>query len=572
MNQKEKQRSGFGVMAGLIGMIKPLLGVMIAALTMGTAGNLCATFITVLGAYGVLNAVSAVGGVPMQTAFGEWLPFSVVCILMIVFAVIRAVLKYAEQACNHYIAFKLLARIRDKIFAALRTLTPAKLEGRERGNLISLITSDVELLEVFYAHTISPIAIAVLTSALMVAYIGHGSFLLGLLALAFYLLVGLVVPVINGKLGAEKGQIYRNLFGKLNTVILDNLRGMREILQYGQADVRKEKMLEQTGHLNRTSRKLKNLESTQAAITNTAILAGGGIMLLAACALTVRGELTFADALLKTVAMMSSFGPTAALSSLSNNLHQTLASGNRVLNLLEEQPLVEEIEKGAAFENGSLKASEVSFAYPQNPKELILNSYSEVFEKGKIIGVLGKSGCGKSTLLKLFMRFFEADSGSLSYHGTDVNAITTSDLRRHISYVTQETYLFHDTIENNIRLAKADATAEEIVDACKKASIHEFIQNLPNGYQTKLSELGDSLSGGEKQRIGIARAFLHDADILLLDEPTSNLDSLNEAVILRALLREKEDKTIILVSHRKSTLGIADRVHKMQRQPGHETS
>lgn len=283
-------------------------------------------------------------------------------------------------------------------------------------------------------------------------------------------------------------------------------------------------------------------------------------MLIVSGLLAVQGKVAFTDALLATVAMMSSFGPTAALSSLSNNLHQTLASGNRVLSLLEEEPLVEEIKKGAPFRNGTLAATDVSFAYPNSRAEQVLRHYSATFERGKITGIVGPSGCGKSTLLKLFMRFFETDKGSLTYQGADVNTITTSELRSHVSYVTQETHLFLDTIENNIRVAKQDATLKEIISACKKASIHDFIMKLPKGYQTKLSELGDSLSGGERQRIGIARAFLHDGDIMFLDEPTSNLDSLNEAVILKALAEEKEDKTVVLVSHRKSTMGIADKV------------
>lgn len=564
MKNTEKQRSGFGVMLGLIGMIKPLMGFMILALTMGTIGNLCATFITVLGAYGVIEAIEAMSGnVSSLTETGLKLSTAGVCILMVVLAVVRAFLKYAEQACNHYIAFKLLARIRDMIFAALRRITPAKLEGREKGNLISLITSDVELLEVFYAHTISPIAIAILTSVIMVSYIGRGNWLLGFVAVIFYMLVGAVIPIMNGKMGEVKGSTYRKRMGSLNTIVLDNLRGMGEILQYNQAKARKEKLENQTRELNNTQKQLKDLESTQGAITNTIIMLGCGFMLLVSGLLIGKGEITFSQGLLATVAMMSSFGPTAALGSLSNNLHQTLACGNRVLNLLEEQPLVKDIKDGAPFKNGTLKATEVSFAYPENRGEKILNHYSTTFEKGKITGIIGPSGCGKSTLIKLFMRFFEADKGKLTYQGIDVNTITTSELRNHISYVTQETHLFQDTIENNVRIAKEDASLEEIILACKKASIHDFITKLPKGYQTRLSELGDSLSGGERQRIGIARAFLHNGDILFLDEPTSNLDSLNEAVILEALAKEKADKTVVLVSHRKSTMGIADRVIAM---------
>ncbi|WP_099469674.1 amino acid ABC transporter ATP-binding/permease protein [Konateibacter massiliensis] len=560
MKTEEKQRSGVKVMLGLIGMVKPLSLHMTAALVMGTIGNLCAVFITVLGTYGLLDIFSSIGGGTLEAGAKGAIGLKTVCIAMVLLAVVRAILKYAEQAFNHYIAFKLLARIRDMIFAALRRITPSKLEGKEKGNLISLITSDVELLEVFYAHTISPIAIAVLTSIVMISYIGRGNWIMGFIAAVFYLLVGAVVPLVNGKLGEKKGQIYRGLFAKLNTIVLDNLRGMGEILQYNQAGARREKMEKHSDSLNHTQKKLKDLESTQGSITNTVIQTGGAVMLIVSGLLAVQGKVAFTDALLATVAMMSSFGPTAALSSLSNNLHQTLASGNRVLSLLEEEPLVEEIKEGAPFRNGTLAATDVSFSYPNSREERVLSHYSATFERGKITGIVGPSGCGKSTLLKLFMRFFETDKGSLTYQGADVNTITTSELRSHVSYVTQETHLFLDTIENNIRVAKQDATLKEIISACKKASIHDFIMKLPNGYQTKLSELGDSLSGGERQRIGIARAFLHDGDIMFLDEPTSNLDSLNEAVILKALAEEKEDKTVVLVSHRKSTMGIADKV------------
>lgn len=558
-----KQQSGLIVMLGLIKMIKPLTGHMLLALLMGTLGNLCATFIPIVGAYGVLKIMELTGIIKVEAGTTLTLTLTTIVVLMLILALVRAILKYAEQACNHYIAFKLLARIRDMMFAALRRITPAKLEGKEKGNLIALITSDVELLEVFYAHTISPIAIAVLTSLVMIGYIGQGNWLLGLIALIFYLLVGVLVPAINGRLGEKTGQEYRMLMGKLNTTVLDNLRGLSQILQFNQEENRQQKLQNQTNQLNLIQKRLKDLEGIQGAVTNTIIMSGGAIMLLTCAFLSMKGEITFTKAVLASVAMMSSFGPTAALSALSNNLHQTLASGNRVLNLLKEEPLVKEIEHGVSFENGGLEAEEVTFSYPSNKEEVVLENYSATFEAGKITGIIGSSGCGKSTLLKLFMRFFETDAGSLSYQGKDVNVITTSELRKNISYVTQETHLFQDTIENNLRVAKQDASQEEMQQACKKASIDEFIQSLPNGYQTKLSELGDSLSGGERQRIGIARAFLHNGTILFLDEPTSNLDSLNEAVILQALSKEKEDKTVVLVSHRKSTMKIADQVIAM---------
>ena len=548
-----KKRSGFSVMCGLIGMIKPLLFYMFLAILMGCIGNLAASFITILGGYGLLTAIGENMGITMTQIF----------LLLLVLAVLRGILRYSEQACNHYIAFKLLARIRHKVFAALRKLAPAKLDGKEKGNLISILTSDIELLEVFYAHTISPIAIAVITSVFMSIFIGSFVPVLGIVALCFYMIVGAVIPYINGKFGREGGREYREKFGDLNAAVLDNLYGLDEILQYGKSDVRLDKMAERTKELEGISAKLKNKESYQRIVTDTVILAAGAVSVGICGYLFLNGSLSFEKGLIAVIALMSSFGPTAALSSLSNNLNQTLASGDRVLQLLEEEPEVVEVDKGTAFEYGDVKAENVTFAYQGERSNPILKDYNTVFQKNKIYGIHGKSGCGKSTLLKLLMRFYETDQGSIKYAGKNVNEIKTDSLRENVSYVTQETFLFQDTIENNIKVARADASREEVIEAAKKASIHEFIMTLPQGYDTKLSELGASVSGGEKQRIGIARAFLHDSSVIYLDEPTSNIDSLNEGIILKSLHQEKEGKTIVLVSHRKSTLGIADEILSM---------
>lgn len=545
MNQKK--RSGFQVMLGLIGMIKPLLGIMLLAILMGCIGNLMATFLTVLGGYGLLAVTGIYDGIPFRT----------VMILVLVFAVARGFLRYAEQACNHFIAFKLLARIRHQVFAALRRLCPAKLDGSQKGNLISIITSDIELLEVFYAHTISPVAIAVLTSVFMILYFASLHPLLAFPAFLVYLLVGLVIPLVNGRIGGADGKKYRDSFGALNAGVLDNLYGLEEIIQYDAKKVRMERMTFLTENLEKVNRKLKRSENVSRIVTDAAILFAGVFMALYAADLTRQGVIEGYESLIAVIAMMSSFGPTAALSSLSNNLHHTLASGNRVLDILEEEPLVEEVTDGTDSLDGEISCRQVEFTYPDT-QEKILDGFDAVFARGKIHGILGKSGCGKSTLLKLFMRFYETDAGKIAYGDTDVNDINTMALRSRISYVTQETFLFQDTIENNIKIGKPEATREEVVEAAKAASIHDFIESLPNGYETKLAELGDSVSGGEKQRIGIARAFLHRSDILFLDEPTSNIDSLNEGMILRALEQQKADKTILLVSHRKSTMGIAD--------------
>lgn len=588
--EKKRARSGVKVMAGLIGMIKPLLPFMFVAILMGCAGNLMATFITILGGFGVRQVLGLYQGMTLSHIF----------ILIAVFAVLRGILRYAEQASNHYIAFKLLAQIRHKVFAALRKLCPAKLDGSEKGNLISIITSDIELLEVFYAHTISPIAIAILTSGFMVWFIGRIHPAAGALAAVFYLIVGAVIPIVNGKRGAWNGRIYRDSFGKLNTVVLDNLYGLDEILQYGQQENRLREMNSQTERLEQKNQKLKMAENTQRIVTDGVILIAGVLMAAVCGHLAEQGTVSADQAMVAVIAMISSFGPTAALSALSNNLQHTLASGNRVLDILEEEPLVEDVLGGSTVCEGDISCEHVSFAYESALKKegrkgaqatlkekkraqsepieenkkgtqagsekslnFVLEDFDHTFEEHKIHGILGKSGCGKSTLLKLLMRFYETSGGDIRYGKTNVGEITTAALRSSISYVTQETFLFEDTIENNIKVAKEDATREEVVAAAEKAALHEFIQSLPDGYDTKLAELGDSVSGGERQRIGIARAFLHDGDMIFLDEPTSNIDSLNEGIILRSLDREKENKTILLVSHRKSTMAIADDVVAM---------
>lgn len=547
------ERNGVQVMAGLIGMVYPLLGIMAAAVLMGSLGNLMASFITISGSVLIGRTMGLFPQISSR----------VLVIVIVVFAVLRGILRYAEQASNHYIAFKLLARIRHRVFLALRQLAPAKLEGAEKGNLISIITSDIELLEVFYAHTISPIAIAVITSLVMIGFIGQFHWSLGVFAGICYLITGLLIPVVNSKMGQKYGREYRRLYGRLNTAVLDNLYGMNEILQYRQKEERMDKMNAYTKELEKVNHILKTWESFQRILTDSVILAAGIIMLLLSAGLSRQGVINGGEVMICTVAVMSSFGPTASLSALSNNLNQTLASGNRVLDLLKETPMVREIHSNVMVPDGDIQARNVTFSYKKGDQRedvALLNNLSAVFEKNKITGILGRSGCGKSTLLKLLMRFYETDAGAIEYGGRNVNDIDTKALRKHIAYVTQETFLFQDTIENNIKLANPEASREEVETAARKASIHEFICSLPLGYDTKLGALGESLSGGERQRIGIARAFLHNSDVILLDEPTSNIDSLNEGIILKSLSQVKEDKTIVLVSHRKSTMGIADHV------------
>ena len=561
-----KRRSALQIMGSLIGLVKPLLHIMLAAIILGTLGYLCAIFLTILAGqvivHGLLTGVAGMI-VPVDNMWLVFTPVKTIITVMIVIAVLRGILHYVEQYCNHFIAFKLLAIIRHKVFAALRKLCPAKLEGRDKGNLISIITTDIELLEVFYAHTISPIAIATLTSIIMVIFIGRYHWLAGVLALGAYLIVGVAIPMWNGKRGSQKGMEFRTNFGELNSFVLDSLRGLDETIQYGQGEKRKEQMTERSKNLSGMQEDLSKMEGSQRSFTNMVILLASFGMLALTIWLYDKGAMGFEGILTCTIAMMGSFGPVVALSSLSNNLNQTLASGERVLSLLEETPLVEEIPGDVETEHEfkGAEAENVTFAYGE---EVILDNYSLKLQPGKITGIHGASGSGKSTLLKLLMRFWDVQDGSVSVDGTDVRKIPTKHLRDMESYVTQETHLFHDSIANNIAIAKPGASREEIMEAAKKASIHDFIMTLPKGYDTEVGELGDTLSGGEKQRIGIARAFLHECPLILLDEPTSNLDSLNEGIILKSLKESAEKKTVVLVSHRVSTMNVADVVYEME--------
>lgn len=540
------KRSGFRVMTRLVGLVKPLAGFMALAILMGLIGHLCASFITILGGYAIL-----------QLSHPDFpLSLGLIFALAVLFALVRGILRYAEQACNHFIAFKLLALIRDKVFSALRRLCPAKLEGKDKGDLISIITSDIELLEVFYAHTISPICIAVLFGIVMVVFVGSYHWALGLLMAVAYLTVGLVIPVLTSHFSGSDGLHFRTKSGHLSAFVLDSLRGLSEIIQYGQGQARLDAMNRHTDSLSVDEAQLKRTAGQNTAVTNGVILLFDLAMLFLSARLC-----GFEGCLIATLTLMSSFGPVVSLAALGSTLQNTFAAGNRVLDILDETPLVEDISGQESTSFSGAEAQNVTFAYGD---ETILKDFSLSIPAGKITGIQGRSGSGKSTFLKLLMRFWQVQQGSIQISGKNVEDINTTDLREMEGFVTQETHLFHDSIRNNLRIAKLDATDEEIITACKQASVHDFIMSLPQGYDTEVGELGDTLSGGERQRLGLARAFLHDAPFLLLDEPTSNLDSLNEAVILKALDEARADRTVVLVSHRASTMGIADRVYTVE--------
>lgn len=544
-----KPRSNLSCMARLITLVGPLTGVMLLAITLGVLGFIAATLIPVLGGVGILSVLNHQDTLPL------------IFLVAALCALLRGVFRYGEQTCNHYIAFKLLAILRQKVFAALRRLAPAKLDGRDKGDLIPVITSDIELLEVFYAHTISPAAIALVMSLLTAAFLAWFHWAYGVLALLAYATVGILLPVLASGRSGDTGNRMRQKAGQLSAFVLDSLRGVDETIQYhGQAQ-RLGELEGRTDDLSRVQQDMSRITGTNTAVTHTVIWLYDLALLALGLVLLEQGQVNFGGVLVPLITLMSSFGPVVALANLGATLQSTFAAARRVLDILDETPVVEEVSGQSATRFHGAACEDLTFSYGG---ETILDGLTLDFPKGKVVGIVGRSGSGKSTLLKLLMRFWDRQSGEVTISDRDVRNINTSDLRSMQGYMTQDTDLFHDTILKNILLARPDATREEVEEACKKASIHDFILTLPQGYDTPVGELGDTLSGGERQRLGLARAFLHNAPFLLLDEPTSNLDSLNEAEILRSLHRERDQRTVILVSHRRSTMGIADQVHSVE--------
>ena len=549
---RNRHRSPFAIVRRLIVLVKPMLPIMLAAVIMGVAGHFCATFITIFGGFALLRAAGLPS--PVGTVGAAF-----VCIL--VFALLRGVLRYAEQASNHFIAFKLLALIRDKVFGALRRLTPAKLEGRDRGDLISLITADIEQLEVFYAHTISPVCIAVLCVLGMTGFVAGYHILPALVLLAGYLLVGAALPIWSARKGDRAAREYRQALADTNSDVLESLRGLRDTLQYQDTAARAAGIAAQSDVLGEKQTAMKHREGVTVGATNTLILLTALAVLAVSVSLYQSGALGAEGVLICTLSALSSFGPVVALANLGASLTQVFASADRVLDLLDEQPVTADVTDGTDAAFAGAAAEQVSFAYGQ---EEVLHELSLTIPEKEIVGITGRSGSGKSTFLRLLMRFWDVSEGTICFGAEDLRRVNTAALRRQESLVTQETELFDDTIENNIKIAKRDATRAEVEAACKKAALDGFINSLPKGYDTPVGELGGALSGGERQRIGVARAFLHNAPFLLLDEPTSNLDSLNEGIILKAVREECREKTVLLVSHRKSTMAVADRCFSVE--------
>ena len=551
MKQDSKlRRSGTVIMANLILLLGSLAYIMLLAVINGSVGFLCAMGVTLCGAVGVAKAL----GESIALSYGTIIALAIGC------GVLRGILRFFEQYSNHYIAFRLLAVLRDKIFGALRALCPAKLESKQKGSIIAMITSDIETLEVFYAHTISPVCIAVLVSACVFCFVGAvSSWAIALVALLGYLTIGIVVPVIaSGRLKAS-GVRYRAEFASFNAFFLDSIKGIRDIVLNNAGQQRETEVNARSEALLTETKKMKHDITKTTAATELCV----SVFILATLAvgifLVANGRLSAGRMIIGVVGVFGSFGPVIAISALPGNLTQTFASGDRVLNLLAEKPAVTPVTNGRRTDFESLAVNDLSFSYNENAEVL-----QDITMHTEIIGIVGESGCGKSTFLKLLLRFWQKDSGEIKFGGVDVDSINTDELLKNVTMVSQRTYLFDETIEDNLRIAKPDATQEEIEAACRMASVHEFILSLPDGYKTRVGALGDNLSAGEKQRIGLARAFLRGSEWILLDEPTSNVDSINEGIILKALQEQKRKKSILLVSHRESTMAIADRIYRVK--------
>ena len=550
--KRSLRRSGAKIMASLIALLGSLSYIMILAVINGSVGFVCAMGVTVFGAVGVAKALGEVIALSYEWIIG----------LTISCGVLRGLLRYFEQYSNHYIAFRLLAVLRDKIFGALRVLCPAKLESKQKGSIIAMITSDIETLEVFYAHTISPICIAVLVSVAVFLFVGFvSSWYLAFVALVGFLTIGIVVPLISSGKLKESGVKYRAEFASFSAYFLDSIKGIKDIVLNNAGEEREKEVNKRSDGLLKETKKMKhNITRAGSAIELTVSVFV--LITLAVGILLVRSDvLSLGRMIIGMVTVFSSFGPVIAVGSLPGNLTQTFASGDRVLNLLAEKPAVEAVTNGKDFDYETLDVKDLSFSYDGQTE--VLKDIKMHAQKGEIIGIVGESGCGKSTFLKLLLRFWERSGGEINYDDIDIDQINTDSLLKNVTMVSQSTYLFEETIEDNLRIAKPDATQEEIENACKMASIHDFIMTLPDGYKTQVGALGDNLSAGEKQRIGLARAFLRGSELILLDEPTSNVDSINEGIILRALKEQKNKKSIILVSHRESTMAIADRIYQV---------
>ncbi|EDH0917297.1 amino acid ABC transporter ATP-binding/permease protein [Listeria monocytogenes] len=532
--------SEWTVIRWLLKFVKPLRGKMILAILLGIISNLSVILISLIGAYGILAVILAQPQNPYK-----WLFVMVGC------GVLRGVARYLEQYLNHDIAFRLLAIIRARIFSTLRKLGPARLSGKKSGDLITAITSDVEALEVFFAHTISPVFIALGTTIVTVGFLGMYDTGLALILLLGQILVGVVLPIISYKRNKKIGTAYQTEFVGLNQAVMENIASLQDIFQFKLGEARLANLTDRGEKLNKQYQK-RLRQGSELQILGEWVLIGTATLILV---LGSFWQLPLETILIGTVLSLSSFGSVLALNALGTALLTTFASGKRLYALTEEKPVVTFNGPLELTDFESAELNKVRFSH--DGKQAILSELSLDLPRGKWLGIGGESGSGKSTLVKLLMRYWDPD-GEVNLNNQPLPKITESSLHQIEGVMEQSTFLFEDTIGNNIRLGKKAATLDEVKEAARKAAINKWIETLPEGYDTKIGGQARNLSDGERQRIGLARLFLHDAPLLLLDEPTSNLDYINEQAILNTLRSEIQDKTVLVISHRKTTLDLAE--------------
>lgn len=539
-----KEVKNIQVVNWLLSFVKPLSLKMSGAVLLGIISNLSVIGITFLGLKEMFAILSGDTNSVMKTFW-----------LLILCGVIRGVARYIEQYLNHDIAFSLLANVRSSIFKVLRKLGPAKLSGKNSGDMITAITTDVEALEVFFAHTISPVFIAIGTSLVLVSYLLTNHLYLGLILLLGHLFVGVFVPVISYKQHEKTGSVYQETFVSLNQQVIENVDSIRDINQFSLEEEKLASLHEAGEKLNQEYQKKLKQSSKIQILSEFGVIGTTILMILVGTKL----DLSVSQQVTTSIITLSSFGSVLALSGLGNALLSTFASGKRLFALVNEEPNIVFNSNKQQNENefNDLVIENLSFSYDEKQ---ILDNLNINLEKGVTLGIGGESGKGKSTLLKLLMRYFDPNQGRILFDKTNLKDYSETELHSLESVMEQKTFIFADTIKNNISLKNEKISQEDIEKAAEAASLSEWIESLPDKYETKIGGQNRGVSDGEKQRIGLARVFLHDAPLLLLDEPTSSLDYLNEQKILHTIKHISEGKTTIVVSHRESTLNIADKV------------
>lgn len=539
--------SAFRLIRLLLSLVGSFIGVLFLAILTGTIGHLLSIGITVLGALGIAKFLG----------MNVVLSYNIIFIVIAVCGILRGFLRYIEQYFNHFIAFKLLAIIRDKIFTVLRRLCPAKLETKQKGDIIAMITSDIETLEVFYAHTMSPVGICLLVNIVMIAFVTIvSSFYIGIYFAICYTLVAVVLPRITGKKAMKSGKESRDYSSKFSANYLDQIKGSKELVFYN-------KTSEAIASVTDSTKKLTSLnEAVRKKSLASNLILTAVISLLDAGVVVLGMYLGFSAPVMivVTIALLSSFGPTIAVGALSSDLNQTFASASRVLDIMQEKPETVEVTGGEKFEFKNLEIKNLSFGYIKEHQ--VLDNVSLSIDKGEIVGLIGQSGKGKSTILKLLLNFYKVDENKIFYNGIPIENINSNSLKDNVVMVSQSTFLFNKSIRDNLLIANPSASEQDLVEACKCASIYDFIDELPNKFDTVFGK-DQEFSFGEKQRLGLARAFLSDANLILLDEPTSNVDVINEGIILKAIKENKYNKTMFIVSHRETVIDACSRCIKV---------